>query len=105
MAIIEPAQPPAGSRRLYRLRSPATLEPAGEFEVATADDVQSAVESARKAQPGWAELEFDEPPRNMHRALRPQVERQDEVVGVVLARPARPGPRRSPRRSSPAAIR
>jgi succinate-semialdehyde dehydrogenase/glutarate-semialdehyde dehydrogenase len=84
MAIIEPTQPPAGSRRLYRLRSPATLEPAGEFEVATADDVQSAVESARKAQPGWAELDFDERARYMHRALRALVERQDEVVDVVL---------------------
>jgi acyl-CoA reductase-like NAD-dependent aldehyde dehydrogenase len=46
MAIIEPVEASAGSRRRYRLRNPATLEPAGEFEAANAEEVQDALESA-----------------------------------------------------------
>jgi len=84
MAIIEPVEAPASSRRRYRLRSPATLEPAGEFEVATDDDVHNALESARKAQPAWAELGFDERARYLYRALDALVERQEEFIEVVL---------------------
>jgi succinate-semialdehyde dehydrogenase/glutarate-semialdehyde dehydrogenase len=84
MAIIEPIEPPAGLRPLYRLRNPATLEPAGEFEAATAEDVQNALESARKAQPGWAELGFDERARYMYRAIHALVERQDDFIEVIL---------------------
>jgi succinate-semialdehyde dehydrogenase/glutarate-semialdehyde dehydrogenase len=83
MAVIEPVQS-AGSRRLYRLRNPATLAPAGEFEAASGEDVQDALESARKAQPGWAELGFDERARYLYRALAALVERQDEVTDVIL---------------------
>jgi acyl-CoA reductase-like NAD-dependent aldehyde dehydrogenase len=84
MAIIEPVGAPPGSRRLYRLTNPATLEPAGEFEAATPEDVQDALESARKAQPGWAELGFDERARYLYRALAALVERQDEFIEVIL---------------------
>ena len=84
MAIIEPAEAATGPRRRYRLRSPATLEPAGEFEAANAEDVQDALEAARKAQPGWAELGFDERARFLYRALDALVERQDEFTAVVL---------------------
>jgi len=84
MAIIEPVEAPPGSRRLYRLRNPATLEPAGEFEAATAEEVRNALESARKAQPDWAELGFDERARYMDRAIHALVERQDDVLEVVL---------------------
>jgi succinate-semialdehyde dehydrogenase/glutarate-semialdehyde dehydrogenase len=84
MAIIEPLEASAGSRRRYRLRNPATLEPAGEFEAANAEEVQDALESARKAQAGWAELGFDERARYLHRALAALVERQDEFIEVIL---------------------
>jgi len=84
MAIIEPIEPAAGSRRRYRLRNPATLEPAGEFEAATAEDVQGALELARKAQLDWAELGFDERARYMYRALHALAERQDDFLEVVL---------------------
>jgi succinate-semialdehyde dehydrogenase/glutarate-semialdehyde dehydrogenase len=84
MAIIESVEPAAGSRPLYRLRNPATLELAGEFEAATADDVQNALDSARKAQPGWAELGFDERARYMDRAIQALVEKQDDFLEVVL---------------------
>ena len=43
MAIVEALQAPAaGGRRRIQLRSPATLEPIGEIDVATADDVRAA---------------------------------------------------------------
>jgi succinate-semialdehyde dehydrogenase/glutarate-semialdehyde dehydrogenase len=84
MAIIEPIEPPAGFRPVYRLRNPATLEPAGEFEASTVEDVQNALESARKAQPAWAELGFDERARYMYRAIHALVERQDDFIEVIL---------------------
>ena len=84
MAIIEPIEPPAGFRPVYRLRNPATLEPAGEFEASTAEDVQNALESARKAQPAWAELGFDERARYMYRAIHALVERQNDFIEVIL---------------------
>ena len=57
MAIVTPVEggPPEGRRRLA-IANPATLEPLGEIEVQTAEDVRAAVESARKAQPGWADV-------------------------------------------------
>lgn len=84
MAIIEAASAAPGSRRLYRLRNPATLEPVGEFEAATAEDVRNALESARKAQPDWAELGFDERARYLYRALDALVQRQDDCLEVIL---------------------
>jgi len=84
MAIIEPVAAAAGARRLYQLRNPATLEPAGEFEAASAEDVQDALESARKAQPAWAELGFEERARYLYRALDALVARQDEFAEVIL---------------------
>ena len=84
MAIIEPIEPPAGSRPLYRLRNPATLEVAGEFEVTSAEEVQDALESARKAQTDWAELGLDERSRYLYRALHALVERQEEFIEVIL---------------------
>jgi succinate-semialdehyde dehydrogenase/glutarate-semialdehyde dehydrogenase len=84
MAIIEAVEAPTGSRRRYRLYSPATLEKVGEFEVATEVDVRDALESARKAQPGWAELGFDERARYIYRALDALVERQDEFIEAAI---------------------
>ena len=60
MAILEPLEPGTGERRRYRLRNPATLEPLGEIEVASAADVRAAVGVARKAQRDWADARFDE---------------------------------------------
>ena len=49
MAIFEAVATP-GPRRRYRVSSPVTLAPIGEFECATTGDVRAAVERARKAQ-------------------------------------------------------
>jgi succinate-semialdehyde dehydrogenase/glutarate-semialdehyde dehydrogenase len=84
MAIIAPIETPVGSRRAYRLQSPASLEPVGEFEVAAAEDVRQALESARKAQPDWAELGFEARARYMVRALDLLISQQDEFIDVIL---------------------
>ena len=59
MAIVDAAQTSSGTRRRLRLRSPVTLEPIDEIEVATADDVTAAVARARAAQPAWEALGFE----------------------------------------------
>jgi succinate-semialdehyde dehydrogenase/glutarate-semialdehyde dehydrogenase len=71
-------------RRRYRVKSPVTLEPIGEFEAATADEVRSAVERARKAQAGWAALSVKERAAYMWRLLDQFVKRQDEIIDAVL---------------------
>ncbi len=83
MAIVEAVES-TGHRRRLRARSPATLEPIGEFDCATPEDVRAAVERARKAQHGWAELSFDERGNLLRRLLKQMVERQDEIVDAVV---------------------
>jgi len=70
MALVELLAGSPGGRRRLQLKSPATLDPIGEIEVATADDVRAAVERARKVQPTWAEAGFDERARHLRRAVR-----------------------------------
>lgn len=71
-------------RRRYRVTSPVTLKPIGEFDAATDDEVRAAVERARKAQAGWAELSVKERARVMWRLLDQFVKRQDEIVDAVI---------------------
>jgi succinate-semialdehyde dehydrogenase/glutarate-semialdehyde dehydrogenase len=83
MAIVEPIAS-AGPRRRLRLRSPVTLEPIGEIECASAEDVRAAVERARKAQPAWAELSFEERAACMQRVSARLLERTDAVLDQVV---------------------
>lgn len=83
MAIVTPVPTPPGTRRRLQLSSPATLERIDEIEVATADDVRAAVERARKAQPAWAALSFDERGAYMRRALEVLLARQEEYMDIV----------------------
>jgi succinate-semialdehyde dehydrogenase/glutarate-semialdehyde dehydrogenase len=92
MAVVEPLADSAGARRRLRLRNPATLEPIGEIEVQSAEDVRAAVERARKSQPTWAGLSFDERGRHMQRAVRVLVERQDEFTDVIVSETGKPRP-------------
>ena len=89
MAIVESLEATNGRRR-YGVRSPATLEPIGEFECATAADVCAAVERARVAQAAWARLSFDERAAYLYRLLAQFVERQDEVIEAVIAETGKP---------------
>jgi len=90
MAIVTPVEGHPGTRRRLRLSSPATLEPIGEIEVQTLEDVCAAVERARKAQPAWAALSFKERARYMMRALEILLERQEEFIKVILAETPKP---------------
>lgn len=90
MAILEPLESAGGPRRRYRLRSPATLEPVGEFEARTQSDVRAALEIARKAQPDWAMLPIDERARYLTRAVRALLQRQDEFVAVIRRETGKP---------------
>jgi succinate-semialdehyde dehydrogenase/glutarate-semialdehyde dehydrogenase len=83
MAIFESIPGDAGQRR-YRVKSPVTLEPIGEFDAASRGEVRAAVERARKAQASWAALSFDGRAKFMWRLLDQLVERQDEIIDAVV---------------------
>jgi succinate-semialdehyde dehydrogenase/glutarate-semialdehyde dehydrogenase len=71
-------------RRRYRVKSPVTLAPIGEFESTTDEEVRAAVERARKAQVGWAALSVKQRAAYMWRLLDQFVKRQDEIVDAVI---------------------
>ena len=83
MAIFESIES-AGPRRKLRLTSPVTLQPIGEIECATAEDVRAAVDRARKAQSDWAKRCFDERAEVMWRLNEQFVKRQDEIIDAVI---------------------
>ena len=83
MAIYE-AIASEGPRRRYRLRSPATLEPIGELECMTPEDVAAALERARKAQPAWAALSFDDRARVLDRVRTLVLDGQDRIMQKVI---------------------
>ncbi len=84
MSIYEPLES-TDSRRHLQLRSPVTLEPAGELICANQEDVASAIAKARAAQPAWAALSFKERAAYMNRALKLVVEKADEIMDTVVA--------------------
>src|SRR5271166_1823658 len=93
MAVVERVETAAGAsgaRRRLRLRNPATLDPIGEIEVQTEQDVRAAVERARKAQPGWAALRFADRARYLKRAVAILLERQDDFLDVILRETGKP---------------
>jgi acyl-CoA reductase-like NAD-dependent aldehyde dehydrogenase len=93
MAVVERVEAAAdqlGIRRRLRLRNPATLDAIGEIEVQTAQDVCAAVERARKAQPGWGVLRFEDRARYLTRAVAVLLERQDEFLDVILRETGKP---------------
>ena len=87
MAIVDVLGPATTSatRKRLSLRNPATLEPLGEVEVATRDDVMLALSRARKAQALWAEQSFESRAHVMQRAVRVLLDRQDEYIDVILS--------------------
>jgi len=84
MSIYEPLES-TDSRRHLQLRSPVTLEPAGELVCANKEDVDAAIAKARAAQPAWAALSFKERAAYMNRALEIVVEKADEIMDTVVA--------------------
>ena len=90
MAVVEQVETSGAGRRKLRLASPATLAPVGEIEVQNAADVRAAVERARKAAPAWAALSIAERGRFLERAVRVILERQDELVDVLVSETGKP---------------
>ncbi len=90
MAILEPVTESITGRRRLRLTSPARLEPIGEIEIATAADVELALERARKVQPEWASCGFRARQRLLERAVKILVERQDEFLDVIVSETGKP---------------
>jgi len=90
MAIVTPVPTSEGARRRLALANPATREPIGEIEVASAEDVHAAVERARKAQADWGALPVPERARYMIRALERLLERQDDVIETVMQETGKP---------------
>jgi acyl-CoA reductase-like NAD-dependent aldehyde dehydrogenase len=85
MAIVTKLETPEGVRRRLSLASPASLEPIGEIDCMTLEEVRGALETARKAQESWAELSFEERGQYMMRALRVLLESQNEYLDVILS--------------------
>jgi succinate-semialdehyde dehydrogenase/glutarate-semialdehyde dehydrogenase len=93
MAIYEAAQAkigPAGTRRVLTLKSPVTLEPIGELECATRDEVEAAVARARAAQPAWAARSFRERAEYMFRMAELLIAKQDVVIDTVIRETGKP---------------
>ncbi len=90
MAVVEPLPSDPGARRRLRLKSPATLEPIGEIEVQSADDVRAALERARKVQSAWEALGFEGRARVLRRAAHVLVEQQDAFVATIVRDTGKP---------------
>lgn len=76
--------PSEGDARRYDIKSPVTLESIGQIESAPAADVRAAVERGRKAQREWATRSFDERAKVLWSIVDGLVERQDEIVDLVI---------------------
>jgi len=83
MALFEEIESDSEHRR-YNIKSPISLESIGEFDAATAAEVQSAVKRARKAQRDWATRSFAERAAVLWRWVEVIVERQDDIVELVI---------------------
>jgi acyl-CoA reductase-like NAD-dependent aldehyde dehydrogenase len=84
MSIYEPIASD-DSRRHLQLRSPITLEPAGELVCASREDVAEAITRARAAQPAWAATSFKERAEIMNRAVKIVINRADEIMDTVVS--------------------
>ena len=83
MALFEEV-PSESDHRHYNVRSPVTLESIGEFDAATAAEVQGAVDRARKAQHEWALKSFAERAEVLWRWVDVIVEGQDDIIDLVI---------------------
>lgn len=90
MAVVEQLEGAGPGRARLRLANPSTLATIGEFEVQDAADVRAAIERARKAQPAWAELSFEERGRHIERTIRVILERQEDIIDVIVAETGKP---------------
>lgn len=83
MSIYESLETREG-RRILQLRSPVDLEPTGTLVCANKQDVEEALARARKAQPTWSALSFEQRAAYMDKALQVLMNRAEDVVERVV---------------------
>jgi len=76
--------PSEDEQRLFEIKSPVSLESIGQIRAASPEEVKAAVGRARKAQQEWARRSFDERAEVLWRVVDQLVERQDEIVDLVV---------------------
>lgn len=84
MSIYEPIETQDDSHRVLQLRSPIDLKPSGTLVCANREEVEAAVARARKAQPAWAALSFEQRGEYMQRVLSIVLDKQDHLVETVV---------------------
>jgi acyl-CoA reductase-like NAD-dependent aldehyde dehydrogenase len=77
-------------RREIISRNPATLEEVARFPVATAAEVNSAVERARAAQPAWAALPIKERARHILAVQSELYNRKEEIIRIISDETGKP---------------
>ena len=85
MAVVERLEVSVLERRRLALKSPQDLQPIGELECATPQDVAHAIDKARAVQPAWAALSFEERARYMLKARDIVLECQEQIIEQVVA--------------------
>jgi acyl-CoA reductase-like NAD-dependent aldehyde dehydrogenase len=89
MAIYERLESTDARRRL-RLRSPVTLDPIGELDCASGEEVRAAVARARAAQPAWAATSFEERAAHLYRMADVVMAQQDRIMDTVIRETGKP---------------
>ncbi|HYC01153.1 MAG TPA: aldehyde dehydrogenase family protein [Candidatus Limnocylindrales bacterium] len=90
MAIVRSGATSAQGRRVLSLSNPATGEAIDSIEVATAADVQSALETARRAQAAWGARPPAERGAVLERAARILAGRHEQFADVIVRESGKP---------------
>lgn len=89
MAILEKIEH-SGAPTKFTVKSPVTLQPIGDIECTSDEQVREAVARARKAQEHWGKISVEERAGYMMRLLNEFVTRQEEIIEVVMAETGKP---------------
>lgn len=90
MAIFERIEDSTAGRRRLSLTSPANMEPLGEIECASKEDVDAAVAKARAAQPAWAALSIAQRVEYMRKLRTAILDNQDRIIDIVVRETGKP---------------
>ena len=89
MALLEKLDPSSEGRRRFIIKNPATAEPIGEFEVATAEDVKEAVARARVAQKSWGATSVEKRAEVLQAALRILLDNKEKYIDRIISETGR----------------
>ncbi|WP_054814435.1 aldehyde dehydrogenase family protein [Nocardia arizonensis] len=90
MAIVERLSAEAGERRRWALTSPVDRSPLGQWEAATAADVDAALARARRAQPEWAARPIAERAAIIRGAVDVVLAEKEHIVESLRAETGKP---------------